>query len=294
MRNETYLKSVLFCAAAVLFGSAYAFAGTWTTLDKPGATETIASSIDGTNIVGWYSQDGASHGFKYDGSTWTPLDAPGAISTTPRGISGNRIIGVCVDKSSIYRGFIFDGSSWEILQAPGAVSTRALGIDGSKTAGYYEDSHGRGYGFIYEDQTWTTIMAPGAYDTQVYGIFGNQIFGTANCYGQLYNFAYDYAGGTWIIGIPVCPYDGDGTKIVGYNYWSDNRVGGAIWDISTRSTSTVLRMPGAENTMAFGIYGDNVVGIYSDTTWHGFVYEIPEPATLLLLGLGAAILRRKR
>ena len=34
--------------------------------------------------------------------------------------------------------------------------------------------------------------------------------------------------------------------------------------------------------------GDKIVGYYGDASWsfHGFVYTIPEPGTVLLLGLG--------
>jgi len=40
--------------AMVLFGTGYAMAGSWTTLDKPGATSTYAWGIDGDNITGEY------------------------------------------------------------------------------------------------------------------------------------------------------------------------------------------------------------------------------------------------
>jgi len=44
-----------------------------------------------------------------------------------------------------------------------------------------------------------------------------------------------------------------------------------------------------------GIDGSNIIGWYADDSgWYSFIYAIFEPATLLLLGLGAVIVRRKR
>jgi hypothetical protein len=55
------------------------------------------------------------------------------------------------------------------------------------------------------------------------------------------------------------------------------------------STWTTLYMWG----IPYGIDGSTIVGSYEDGSGsHGFIYEIPEPATLLLFGLGAVILRK--
>ena len=70
--------------AMVLFGTGYAMAGSWTTLDAPGATGTVAFGIDGDNIVGYYwvgTGGSGVHGFLYDGTSWNTLDAPGATDT---------------------------------------------------------------------------------------------------------------------------------------------------------------------------------------------------------------------
>ena len=63
------------------------------------------------------------------------------------------------------------------------------------------------------------------------------------------------------------------------------------------TTWTTLDFPGAMITYARGIDGDKIVGSYADASWdyHGFIYTIPEPGTVLLLGLGGiGLLRRRR
>ncbi len=82
----------------------------------------------------------------------------------------------------------------------------------------------------------------------------------------------------------------DGDNVVGY--YSDGSKGyGFLYD---GTTWTTLDWPGSTFTIANDIDGDNVVGYYEDSFgYHGFLYVIPEPATLLILGLGVFVLRRK-
>jgi hypothetical protein len=54
MREQRHPNFILFCVAAVLLCSVCSNAGTLTTLDMPGATETLVCDIDGDNILGYY------------------------------------------------------------------------------------------------------------------------------------------------------------------------------------------------------------------------------------------------
>jgi len=66
-----------------------ASAFTFTTIDVPGATFTIAIGINArSQIVGHYRDaSGTEHGFLLDKSTFTTIDVPGATSTNAFGIN---------------------------------------------------------------------------------------------------------------------------------------------------------------------------------------------------------------
>ena len=55
----------------------------WTTLDFPGAEDTMAWGIDGDSIVGVYRDSVKYRSFLYDfvRDTWTTFDVPGAQNT---------------------------------------------------------------------------------------------------------------------------------------------------------------------------------------------------------------------
>ena len=83
---------ILVFVITVLLGSVCEAAG-WTTLDFPGANDTHAYGIDGSNIVGYCNNGPSSFGFLYDGTDWTRLDSPGATRTAVFGIDGGNIVG---------------------------------------------------------------------------------------------------------------------------------------------------------------------------------------------------------
>jgi hypothetical protein len=84
---------------------------TFTTLNVPGATDTIPLGVSGSDIVGGYDNGGSRYGFVYNGSGYTTLAVPGAVSTIVQGISGGDIVGYYSNSSGTY-GFLYNGSSY--------------------------------------------------------------------------------------------------------------------------------------------------------------------------------------
>jgi hypothetical protein len=285
MRSETHLKSIALCAVIVLSYSGYAVAGTWTPLDAPGAYQTSVSGISGNSVVGYYSDNNKGYGFLYNGGSWTELPiSPSGIdgsivvsrsgelynlttgsrtsslyNYTVNGISGDRIVGD-YSTGNILRSFLSNsnGSHLITLDYPGAGigETYAQGISGDSVVGWYRGSSDPINGFIYNitTQSYTTLRCPEATgETIAQGISGNNIVG---------------------------------------QYWDNSGEHGFFYN---GTNWTTLRYPGAVNTYAYGISGNNIVGNYnygSGMPVHAFIYTIPEPATLLLLGLGSAMLRK--
>jgi hypothetical protein len=111
------------------------------------------------------------------------------------------------------------------------------------------------HGFLYDGTTWTTLDMPGASTTWAFGIDGSNIVGVYRIGTSGFSHGFLYDGITW----------------------------------------TTIDMPGAIDTTIRGIEGNDIFGQYQDSFGtHGFMYTVPEPSTLLLLGLGGLILRKRR
>jgi hypothetical protein len=290
MRSETRLKIIAICTVAMFFNSGYTRADTWTTLDMPGASRTVITGIDGSNLVGWYADNTGPHGFLYNGTSWASLNLPWTID----GISGNNIVAYS-DQGLIYNYVTGNMSSFQIQLGSVTPIPYVTGISGNYVVGYYKDiqyTSGLFDGFLYNISTdnWTSITAPGAVNTYIYGISGDTMVGYGAGHGLLYNLTNNtftfldvpgYQGTTNIECI-----DASNLVCSSSNGWS-------LYNRTTGAWST-LNVP--EGGSITGISGNNIVGWYSDAsgTAHGYIEEIPEPATLLLLGLGAGIVRRKR
>jgi hypothetical protein len=285
-------RLIAICVGVMMFGMSYAIAGTWTTIDAPGASSTSIKGISGNNLVGYYEIPHADkpHGFIYNltNQSWTTLDKTGADWTIINGIDGNNLVGNYGGKSVGSHAFLYNMTTqtWTTLDKPGAIYTGVYGIDGSNIVGEYVS--GGTYGFLYNmtTQTWTTYDVPGASDTWILGISGNSLVGcsfddSGNPYphGFLYNTTSQIwttlnapgAFYTYVSGI-------DGNNIVG-----DYASGGSYGFLynTTSQIWTTLNAPGADWTHIYDIDGTSLIGVYGSNDTpdsHGFIYTVPKPA----------------
>jgi hypothetical protein len=277
-------------------------AGTMTTLNYPGASSTTAYGIDNGRIVGTYAMYSHTHGFIYDGTNWTPINKPGAINTNITGIDGSNLIGTYDDSTGTHA-FLFNGTTWNTLYSSSEFDLwmwYPRGISGNKIVGNLMMSRTMSYISVYDITTaaFTTINNDAVWTA--WGIDGDNIVGVdlyTPDYGRTLQYhGFLYNGSTWqLLDAPGASrtevYAIDGSNIVGI-YQAGTKYYNFLYNGSTWKTLDDLP---AISKIPNDIEGDKIVGYYSDgTSSHGFVYTIPEPCTLMLLSLGAAIIVRKK
>jgi hypothetical protein len=289
-------RLVVVYVAIMLFGAGYVKAGTWSDFDIIGAQSTRVEGISDNYIVGYYSSltpYQPSQGFLYDGTNCTSLNYPGAYGTHINGISGDSFVGDFGESYTnpysnvttiITHGFLFDGTNFTAINYPGAYATSVTGISGRSVVGWYKNAaNSNNCGFLYDGTSYTTLNYPGYYGGTLTGISGTKIVGYLGRSDSGQGFVYDTTTQSWAF-LPIIPMGIDGSNVVG---------GNTLYNITTQS-STALSFPGADSTHVCGISGNNIVGYYLKGAGaeYGFTYTIPEPATLLLLGIGGMLLRR--
>lgn len=293
---KSWLEDIKSITLILLSLSAFVAAGTWSTLDFPGATDTVITGIDGNILVGNYFENPRlSHGFIYDGRAWTSFDVTGSTEMKVTGIAGNNIVGWYLDSGTGWgneHGFVYNFRtlSFTSYDFPSSLyRTQFFGIDGSDIIGYSDNDY-----FIYNLSTNETkiLNIPGSPS----GIDGQYIVGSYNVrvgFNTItHGFIYD--------GLTSATLDMPGatnTKITGID--NGNIVGyGLLYNMDS-NVWTALNMPGALNgsTHANAIDGNFIVGNYYDDNIpysHGFLYTIPEPATILMLTFGGLLLRKRK
>jgi hypothetical protein len=279
------MKRFAVCATLILLVANYVNAeGTWTAVNKPGTPNgTAIAGISGNSVLGMVN--GSNYIYDKTNGSWSVLPYKMAVAT---GISGSNVVGMGNGQSYVYN---ISSQKWTTLAYPGGSDTHAYGISGNSVVGWYYGDNTT-HGFLYDGVNYSSINYPGATHTNLYAIDGNRFIGGCNYGGFLYDGTnwtiLSYPGSTY-----TNPYGISGDNIVGvYGDSSGNRrsflYDGTNW--------TTLDMPGTvHQTYVTGIDGSNVVGSYYDGAYnHGFIYTIPEPATIGLLALGGLLLRKRR
>jgi hypothetical protein len=287
MKTRYAFVSVL---GLIAIGGRQASGFSFTTLDPPGSSFTIAGGVSGATVVGAFTEPQGSHfnhhGFIYNGSTYTTVDVPGATYTELDGISAGTIAGTYYGPSGGNHGFIYNGTTFTTLDVPGATSTVVNDISGGTVVGSYGTAAGPIHGYIYDGSTYTTLDVPGAHQgpnqgTFIFGISGGNVVGyyTSNTFypeSVTYeNRGFIYDGSTFTtLNFPGA----NSTRalaVSGGNVVGDYDGHGFIYD---GSTFTTLDSPQGGNTTPLGISGNRVVGFYFDqSTVHGFIAQVSEP-----------------
>jgi hypothetical protein len=257
MRTFKLLFAIATTAAFASAGTVYTF----TTIDVPGATNTIAWGLnDFGQVSGWYSfppADGAGksaeNGFVLTGSAFSTFSYSGAYSTTAYGLNDNGVVaglcqyeangtsGTCQTVTGAAQGWVKNGGSYSLVADPNSMpnSTSAFAVnDSGQTVGVYEASNASLYAYELSGGVYTTLNPFNSTSSFAYGI---------NDSGQVVGF---YCANS------ACQQDGF-------------LLSGGVY--------TSLSFPGAYNTEALGISNNGiVVGYYQLTqggALTGFVYQ---------------------
>jgi uncharacterized membrane protein len=244
---------------------------TFTTIQVPGATRTIATAINKYgDITGYAFGSTGLHGFVYEAGHYRPLDFPGAWETIPMGIndSGQIVGAVTLEPFGDAQGFVYDGATFTVLDGPGARGGVALGLNNyGDIVGTYVDT--AQHGFLLRDGNFVPIdvPGPGTFLTRAQGIndrgqiVGEYLEGTRQ-HGFLFS-----RGRYRSLDVPGA----HGTSATGLN--KSGAVVGFFYTATGPSTPfvygqgqfTTLVVPGAVEAVATGINNSGqVIGIYDD------------------------------
>ena len=144
-----------------LAADAYSFS----TLEFPGSNLTAASGIDiAGRIVGYYTDNGGTHGFVFNSGAYSTIDVPGARWTVAYGInSAGQIVGGfgSSDAATGRHGFLLSGGSFSTFDVPGSTDTIARSVNNrGQIVGAYLGTDGLQHGFRLSGGTYATIEVP--------------------------------------------------------------------------------------------------------------------------------------
>jgi probable HAF family extracellular repeat protein len=235
----------------------------FTSVDYPGAAETLVFDTDGTTALGAFvfapgNASSPATAFTVAAGVYQILNVPNSTASIATGLNtSGLIVGVYDDVAGSAHGFTTsDSINFTDVDFPGATDTQAIDVNDAGTiVGDYFDAANVEHGFVSSGGTFTAIDFPGAKSTAVGGINanGDVVGGYTDTTGAVHGFLL--SGGVY----------------------------------------TPLNFPVASGTTAFGI-NDNgdIAGWYTDTagTTHGFVYADNNFSTVDVAGASATQLTR--
>ena len=237
----------------------------FTSVDYPGAAQTLVFDTDGTTALGGFifapgNPLSPVTAFTVAAGLYQILDVPNSTASIATAINASGlIVGAYIDVAGLTQGFsTTDGSTFNNIDFPGVTNAQAIDVnDAGDIVGDYFDAANVEHGFVTSNggNTFTAIDFPGAANTAAAGINAN---------GDVVGGYTDTAGATH-----------------GY------LLSGGVF--------TPINFPLASSTTAWGI-NDNgdIAGVYTDTAGksHGFVYADNDFSTVDVAGASATQLTR--
>ncbi len=256
----------------------------------PGGTASVFANISNTTS-GFDWTGGTAYGdCLYTTSMYNlvRIAADGTISSFASGLPAASE--VAVDRTGNYGGYLYvsTGGQDHIYRVTtgGSVSmfTNWPGwTDGGGPIGLEFDTTGRYGGSMYAASYF------GQSDADISGLFAIDTSGNAT------RFTDDLVA-AWEIGFDTTGYFGYDMFVVGNDIWPDEYKYN-IWRVAPDGTATEFATTTASTigSLAFGPDGAMYISEYTNAGGLIMVSRvIPEPGTILLLGLGGLILRRRR
>jgi probable HAF family extracellular repeat protein len=290
-------------------------------LNPAGCDNSAAIGIFGSQQVGWGSfpsggSQGPPHALLWNGTAASYVDInPAGFTSTACGTNGAQQVGYGKSSTTSWRNhaLLWNGSAanYVDLHPTGYNESFANAVSGTYQVGYGSTSASASHALLWNSSasSSTDLNPDGFVMTCAYDISGAQQvgygltsltapqhallwLGTANSFIDLNpaGFTQSTAFGT------------NGTQQVGKGYGSatNNGTHAILWNGSTSDYVDLHQyLPagfGLSRANGIDIYG-NIVGYATDASGndHAFLWQpVPEPCTLLLLGLGAAFVSRKR
>jgi hypothetical protein len=187
------LRKVLLSLAVLLLATVQLVLaqGTYTQIDVPGATLTVALGIDNASDVSGFYEDAAQvyHGFLLSSGVYSTIDYPGAVSTQVAGVSSAGMkVALVANFQNSQQGFIYDTQvqTFTPVSYPGQIDTFPLAVnDSGSVAGTFDGKNGVVYGFELIGNRYRKISIPKADGVQAGGITkDNEVVAYARTFGS--------------------------------------------------------------------------------------------------------------